>query len=594
MAPAHRLILVALIALASLGSTLAQAEVDAATLEQAFSERLPRGWSITELTIEAQENYGTSIEPDIRSRFQASVALNEDTFIVVSQTEDATLLQRMANAGETRTFYGVSTSRRQGAGWQTTLALENDPTAGLGRPSGFFAGRIIILGTDTETQYRAELQAQEQATHEASLTRSARDEEARAQAREAELAEAAHAIALEEAERQARREAEAAAHEESLTRSALDEEARAQARETELAEAAHAIALEEAERQARREATVAAQEHEATLAAAQRAREATELEIWQQALAALAEGMRSELQTGLTNRIPPFWIVETLTLGAYEVAGTTEAPTITQTVQATVELTHDLHASVTQEGGITLLDAVEEAGTRRELYANVIGRWNGTFWLTDWTFESLDGLRSGLPRDQFPAQAIVIGSAAETTWRASLEAERVRRATRLTALASTLESGSVADKEAAIARALGSGDDVEANVAMRYILRRTSLLAVRLSLFEADANDEDALSYLREAASLGVAIDEFDPESGAFSGVLRTNLTMGNIISANEANRHYRGQLAGTSVSITTAKGHATLTLDLAAPGRLEGTFDYGYEYGRSSYPTLRAAAEIQ
>jgi hypothetical protein len=41
--------------------------------------------------------------------------------------------------------------------------------------------------------------------------------------------------------------------------------------------------------------------------------------------------------------------------------------------------------------------------------------------------------------------------------------------------------------------------------------------------------------------------------------------------------------------------GNATLKLDLAAPGRLEGTFDYGYGGGnRSSNPTLRAAVEIQ
>jgi hypothetical protein len=543
MTLARRLVLVALIAFVSFGSALAQADVDAATLEQAFAERLPSGWSIVDLTIEAQENYGTSIEPDIRSRFQASVELNEDAFIVVSQTEDATVLQRMAGAGETRTFYGVSTSRRQGAGWETTFALENDPTVGLGRPSGFFAGRIVVLGTDAEAQYRAELQAQEQAIHEESLTRSARDEEARAQARASELAEAAHAVALEEAERQARREAE-----------------------------------------------VAAAEHEATLAAAERVRAARELEIRQQGLAALAEGLRGELQTGLVNRIPPFWTVGTFTLGAYEIAGTTEAPTITQTVEATVELDQDLYASVAQEVGTTLLDTVEEAGTRRALYANVIGSWNGTFWLTDWTFESLDGLRSGQPLDQFPAQAIVIGSAEEAAWRASLEAARVRRAARLAELDTALDSGSASDKEAAIARALGSGDDVEANVAMRHILSQTSLLAVRLSLFEADADDEAAVAYLQEAASLGVAIDEFDFQSGVFSGVLLTNLGFGT-----DQNREYRGQLAGTSVSITTVKGNATLTLDLAAPGRLEGTFDYGFGGGnRSSNPTLRAAVEIQ
>lgn len=134
-----------------------------------FAPHVPAGWTVEEIVIDAQENYGTQVEPDMRTRFRAIVTSESATFESTGELEGAVLLRPVLEAGEQRTFYGMATSVLHSGKWETTLELENNPTAATGSPIDAFSGRRIILGSEEETDFREQLEREATANTEAEL-----------------------------------------------------------------------------------------------------------------------------------------------------------------------------------------------------------------------------------------------------------------------------------------------------------------------------------------------------------------------------------------------------------------------------------------
>jgi len=519
------------------GGALAQESVDPSDLKDAFSQLIPRGWLVTDFSVEAQENYGTAIEPDIRSRFSATVTSQADTYVPVGRLGNATLLGLMASTGEKRTYYGIAASQRQGGGWSTRFNLENDPTEGVGQPKDAYPGRVIVRGSDEEAAFRAELAAQERAAHE---------------------------VALQEEQR--------------------EEELRAQARVTELADAAHAVALKEAELEAKRKAEVEREAHEAAMQAQLREQEAAQRAAREKELTALMAPLPEEVRKRVAVELPAFWSLNALLNMRESVGGSFDAPVVMYSFDAAVTLQEDLFEAAGTFAGRPLTTRVEEAGAGRTIQGAATATWINGRWGIELNPIELGGLLSGNPRDQFVAQAIATGTPEEAAFRQSVASEQARVSQDLSDLEATLTSSSSATRGAALAQALASGNELLANMALRDIVSRSTTLAVRLSLFDEDVGDEKMQEYLNAASGLGLKITSVDLASGAFQGSYSSGLSF----LAGTSAKNFSGVIAGTSLATTQASGYMRLELDLVNPRQLEGIFMY-----RSSRP-LRAVIDLQ
>jgi hypothetical protein len=126
-------------------------------MQERFMIELPTAWTLQAFDIEAAANYGTAVEPVIRSRFSAVVELGEGTFMMVRQDGPFTFVRSVAQAGETRTLHGIAQSVRRAGAWHTEFMLEANPMEGIGEPRDLIPGRMIILGSEEEVEFRSQL-----------------------------------------------------------------------------------------------------------------------------------------------------------------------------------------------------------------------------------------------------------------------------------------------------------------------------------------------------------------------------------------------------------------------------------------------------
>jgi hypothetical protein len=128
-----------------------------ADVERALREQLPAFARITALSLEAQENAGTKVEPIWRSRFQATVKLDANTFAPDSRSDEGVAFVRLVKReGEVTRFFGKSISTLYAGTWRTQIALEGQGLDALGLPESSFGGKIIIRGSKEEAAFNAE------------------------------------------------------------------------------------------------------------------------------------------------------------------------------------------------------------------------------------------------------------------------------------------------------------------------------------------------------------------------------------------------------------------------------------------------------
>lgn len=136
---------------------------------------IPAYFQLASFDVEASENVGSKVEPLFRARFKATVKLKTDTYDRVREEEGATLISPVAKDGDQWEMYGIATARLSGGSWQVKFDLDNNPTIQNGRPRDFFTGKVILLGSAEESEWRAQLEAARRAAEQ----ESARAEEVR-------------------------------------------------------------------------------------------------------------------------------------------------------------------------------------------------------------------------------------------------------------------------------------------------------------------------------------------------------------------------------------------------------------------------------
>lgn len=150
---------------------------DKSVLQQQLQVQLPVHWQVKSFQVENQQNLGNQVEPLVLVRFKASAELQEDTFYSVSNLDNIPLkkqegisfLKKAENRGQKVDIYGVSTSRRTADTWNSEFKFDTNPTVNTGQARSDFSGKVILLDSQEESDFRAEVEKQIQAEKEVVL-----------------------------------------------------------------------------------------------------------------------------------------------------------------------------------------------------------------------------------------------------------------------------------------------------------------------------------------------------------------------------------------------------------------------------------------
>ena len=215
-----------------------------AVLARLLALALPGPWRLVEARLEAQADLGTPAAPEIRSRLAALLALAVPTFDLAGTEAGIALVRPVAPEGHARRVQVRAVSIRRAGAWETRIVVE--PLEALevpGTPAAALAGRLLLIGSEEERQWRAGREAEAEARQAVLLAGQRRAAALAAAAQAAALAERHRLAALAEAEA----DALAAARRTAGMRALLDqadrtEAMRALAEAERLAEARRAVA----------------------------------------------------------------------------------------------------------------------------------------------------------------------------------------------------------------------------------------------------------------------------------------------------------------------------------------------------------------
>lgn len=162
-------------------------------ITSAVAGKFPAFIETTNVTIEAQENSGTEVDPKITSRISGTITARETTFVVERQEDGVSFIRQRWNVGQEINIYGKTMSTLYQGKWRTQVALEG--VTNPGKPRSAFTERTVLLGTPEEEKYAQEREQE-------------RDMEAKRKAEE--LRKQAERAAIIAAEREKAREEEVA------------------------------------------------------------------------------------------------------------------------------------------------------------------------------------------------------------------------------------------------------------------------------------------------------------------------------------------------------------------------------------------------
>lgn len=348
------------------GSASAQTVPDD-ELSRRFAVRIGAPWKVQAFVVDATANYGTAVEPVVKSRFHADLKLTADTFVVAERQGSATFLARVSKEGEVRTVFGVATAVLRGGGWQVEFDPQNDPVAGSGLPRTAFPGRLVVRGTDEEAIYFKEIAAT-------------------AAAAQARVLEEQAAVARTARERQA---LEATAREEALQIAAKEA-------------AAEAVAAQKRAEEA------------ATADAAAQARLTEQLK-------SLSESLRASLTVSLSQG----WLPTAVTVLGTVNTGTAAEPEIQSRFTASLQLASDRFVEKDTAPGVTIISRVLAAGETRTLSGTGVSSLINGAWKS---VAKLDAEpQTGQPRDSFNGHVILARSGDEDALRREQEQEAERK-----------------------------------------------------------------------------------------------------------------------------------------------------------------------
>ena len=335
-------------------------------LREKFALELPPYWNLEEFKIEASANYGTSVEPIIKSRFTAKITLNSHTFVEAGEEGTIIFLRSVLKLGTTRMVYGISTSEYKAAAWVTKFELTNNPMVDVGSPRDFFPGRTIIRGTEEEKEFYKNLDLEEEQQHKLKLSRLKRENQ------------------LKESERQA-----------------------------ELDRIAHETKLRAAKQNEQKILELARLEAEATL---QQKINDKFFEIQKK--------LENDLKTRLQLEIPGYWDIVSFTIEAGTNVGTVSEPVFKQRFNAEVELNTDTFVQDEKKDPYLFLIPAAITGEKRVVHGVSMAQILPETRKINLNLENGDVLQQiGLPRSYFPGKIIIKGSPEEQEYWQHVEAE---------------------------------------------------------------------------------------------------------------------------------------------------------------------------
>jgi len=128
-------------------------------LKKALTLQLPGHISLDSFSVEASQNLGNKVEPLYAVRFQAAVKAMVDLYKEDRSENGVRFISIVSDKGKKADIFGKITSRLYQGAWQHNFDIDGNPFAGLGAPlTQFSGGRVIILGSDEEKKYYAEIE----------------------------------------------------------------------------------------------------------------------------------------------------------------------------------------------------------------------------------------------------------------------------------------------------------------------------------------------------------------------------------------------------------------------------------------------------
>ena len=126
-------------------------------LKGSLIHNIPGYIDVKAFLVEASQNFGNKVEPNIGSRFKATVVSKVDLYKKDTVEKGIIFVQlSTTNENQTSIFGQIKSNFYQGA-WRHKVSIEGNPITNLGIPlNQFSGGRVIIRGSEDEKEYIAE------------------------------------------------------------------------------------------------------------------------------------------------------------------------------------------------------------------------------------------------------------------------------------------------------------------------------------------------------------------------------------------------------------------------------------------------------
>lgn len=165
-----------------------------AELRQDYEAKMPAYVEIRTFTVDAQQNLGNEVEPNILSRVTIKVATKTELFVPFATEDGVTIIEKRAASGDLIDVFGKITSRLYQGKWRHVYNIEGNPY-GDKKPQSAFQGETVIAGTPEEQAFRERqrVAAEERQTLEAENEKRLAEERNRVETERLALAQAAQA-----------------------------------------------------------------------------------------------------------------------------------------------------------------------------------------------------------------------------------------------------------------------------------------------------------------------------------------------------------------------------------------------------------------
>jgi len=173
----RKLVMVAALIISAPLSAYGQEAPSEAQLAESLAFEIPAIWSVETLTIQAAQNLGTIVDPDIRMRIRATARLQQPTFGFAAQIDNVTVLAPLLPEDHTIDVFGFASARLYRGEWEIQFDFQGDPFHGSGAPRSSFSGRTVLQDSDEHRSVIEEAEAHRRAALEAQRAAIARDGE---------------------------------------------------------------------------------------------------------------------------------------------------------------------------------------------------------------------------------------------------------------------------------------------------------------------------------------------------------------------------------------------------------------------------------